>query len=61
MSMDVRTLTGTEAEAASVALDAHLLKLKAELVAAGARSFECVYIDEDGIARSFVRGDDDDG
>lgn len=50
MPIIIREVAETEARAA--ALSAHLEQAKAELRAAGARSFEGVYIDANGVARS---------
>ncbi|MEO8798434.1 MAG: hypothetical protein ABI551_11150 [Polyangiaceae bacterium] len=55
----VTVLAGADAAAAIAAADAAALELRAKLAAAGARSFEGVFIDADGIARSTERGGDD--
>ncbi|WP_227977895.1 hypothetical protein [Arenimonas daejeonensis] len=58
--MRIRHLTGEEGAKASAALEASFEETKERLRDAGATSFEAVYIDDDGEARSAVRGDDDE-
>ena len=50
--MQINVLEGAEAKAASAAMKVRLKQCKAELRAAGARSFEGAYIDAEGVARS---------
>ena len=58
--MQIKHVTGEEAAKASAELDASIEKTKERLRAAGATSFEAAYLDDEGEARSAVRGDDDE-
>jgi len=59
--MDVKRLEGADAEAAAAAAEARLDALKQQLKEAGARSFEGVFIDADGVARSIDMEDSGNG